>query len=57
MYDEVLHLGMHNVPGVVQAVKSIQTFEDFNHFARDRSGNLAQFEPPDLGALFKKAMQ
>lgn len=56
MYDEVLHLGVHQVPGVVSAVKSIQTFEDFNHFARDRSGNLNQFEPPDLGALFNKAM-
>lgn len=56
MYDEVLHLGVHQIPGVVQPTKSIQTFEDYNHFARDRSGNLAQFEPPDLGVLFRKAM-
>ena len=57
MYDEVLHLGLHSVPGMVQPVRSIQTRENFEIFARDRSGNLDEFEPPDLAALFAKAMR
>lgn len=55
-YDEILHLGLHTVPGIIQPQRAIRTKEDFQYFARDRSGNLAEFEPPDLSALFKKAM-
>lgn len=57
MFDEVLHLGLHQVPGVIQPVRSIQTKENFEIFARDRSGNLDEFEPPDLSVLFTKAMR
>lgn len=56
MYDEILHLGLHQPPGMMQPVRAIRCHGDFQHTARDRSGNLAEIEPPDLAALFTKAM-
>lgn len=35
----------------------IRTRENFSAFARDRSGNLAELEPPDLTYLINKARQ
>jgi len=55
-YDEVLHIGGHVIPGVAGLTPSIRTKQDFNTFARDRSGKLAEFEPMDLTALINKAM-
>lgn len=40
-----------------QLVRAIRTREGTMAFARDRSGNLAEFEPPDLTYLINKAMQ
>lgn len=57
MFDAILHLGLHNLPGMAQPVKAIRCWQDFQYTARDRSGNLAELEPPDLGQLFNKAMQ
>lgn len=57
LFDEILHLGLHNIPGVVGAQKAFCTAEQFDLLARDRSGNLAAYEPPDLTALFNKAMK
>lgn len=56
MYDEILHLGLHTVPGMVQPQRAIRTMQNFEYMARDRSGRLAELEPPDLSALFTKAM-
>lgn len=56
MYDEILHLGLNTVPGQMNPVRSIRTMENFEITARDRSGMLAELEPPDLSALFAKAM-
>lgn len=56
LFDEILHLGLYNVPGVVGETKAIRTKENFNTVARDRSGNLAEFEFPDMNVIFKKCM-
>ena len=56
MYDEILHIGQVNMPGMPKPVVAIRTAETFDIMARDRSGRLAELEPPDLSALFAKAM-
>lgn len=56
MYDEILHIGQVNLPGMAKPVVGIRTAETFDIMARDRSGRLAEIEPPDLAALFAKAM-
>lgn len=55
LYDAILHLGIHNVPGMGQ-VSSFQCRQTIDIVARDRSGRLAEFEPPDFGLIIKKAM-
>jgi hypothetical protein len=56
MYDEILHVGLVNVPGQLKPLVGIRTCETFDIMARDRSGKLSEIEPPDLSALFSKAM-
>jgi hypothetical protein len=56
MYDEVWHLGLNNVPGQPQPVMAVRTRSTFGTFARDRSGQMAELEYPELSSLFKKAM-
>lgn len=56
LYDEILHLGQVNLPGMGKPVVGIRTAEAFDIMARDRSGKLAELEPPDLSALFAKVM-
>jgi hypothetical protein len=56
MYDEVWHLGMTNVPSQPQPVIAVRTRSTFGTFARDRSGQMAEIEYPELSSLFKKAM-
>lgn len=56
LFDEILHLGLHNIPGVIGPQKAFCTTEQFDIFARDRSGKLDAFEPPDLTAIFRKCM-
>lgn len=55
LYDAILHLGIHNVPSVGQ-VLSFQCRQSIDTIARDRSGNLMEYEPPDFGAVVRKAM-
>lgn len=55
LYDEILHLAPATVPGV-GITTAFRTKGEFDVMARDRSGRLAQFEPPDLAALFTKCM-
>lgn len=57
LFDEIMHFGLHNIPGVVGVQKAFCTQEQFDLLARDRSGNLAAYEPPDLTHIFNKAMQ
>ena len=56
MYDEILHIGMNQIAGMPKPMIAIRTAESFDIMARDRSGRLAELEPPDLTALFNKAM-
>ncbi len=56
LFDEILHLGLHNIPGVVGQQKAFCTKEQYDVFARDRSGRLNEFEPPNLTDIFNKAM-
>ena len=55
LYDFVLHLGIKNVPGAGQ-VKAFQCNETYDVMARNRTGNLADYEFPDFGKLVQKAM-
>lgn len=57
LYDEILHIGPTNVPGMQGTQTAIRTKEAFDIMARDRSGKLAELEPPHLGNLFAKCMQ
>lgn len=54
-YDQILHLDIHNVPGVGQ-VRSFQAQSTIDVMARDRTGRLNMFEEPDFGKLVAKAM-
>lgn len=55
LYDFVLHLGIKNVPGAGQ-VKAFQCNETYDVMARNRTGNLADYEPPNFSMLVQKAM-
>lgn len=55
LFDEILRLAIHNVPGMGQ-VKAFRCMGTIDEMARDRTGQLAEFEPPDFGKLVAKAM-
>lgn len=55
LFDMILHLGIHNVPSMGQ-VQSFQCRQSIDTLARDRSGKLNEFEPPDFGQIVRKAM-
>lgn len=57
LYDEILHLGKANVPGVAGEVMALRTRASYDVLARDRSGRLAEFEQPHLSNLFNKILQ
>lgn len=58
LFDEILHIDRVLIPGMNggKPVQAIRTHGAYDALARDRSGNLAELEPPDLGALFAKVM-
>lgn len=57
LYDEILNLDTHaNVPGFGEPIKAFMCHEQFAVAARDRSGALDLFEPPDFGHIVRKAM-
>ncbi len=56
LYDGIFHLDYVNIPGVVGQQRAFRTTPTNEISARDRSGLLAMYEPPDLTTLFKKAM-
>lgn len=55
LYDAILHLDVHNVPGTGQ-VRSFLCSQTLDTIARDRTGSLLEYEPPDFGKLVAKAM-
>jgi len=56
MYDFLIRLAKTNVPGVVGETLAFQCVGNMNVLARNRTGNLNEFEPPHFGALVQKAM-
>jgi len=54
LYDGVFQLG--RFPNVNPNAPMLQCTESFDAIARDRSGRLAQYEPPHFGNLFAKMM-
>lgn len=55
LYDLIMHLGDKMVPGNGMQ-RAFQTKGSNEVLARDRSGMLAEYEYPDLTAIFNKAM-
>lgn len=55
LFDFILQLDIQNVPGMGQ-VKAFRCNGDMITMARSRTGNLNDFEPPNLSQLFNKAM-
>lgn len=55
LFDFILHLAIQNVPGVGQ-VTAFRCNPAIDVLARSRSGNLSDFEPPDINSIIKKAM-
>jgi hypothetical protein len=56
LFDEILHLDEYNIPGVGKQV-AFRCKPSFDTKARDRSGMLNEFEPPNLGNIFTKCSQ
>jgi hypothetical protein len=53
MFDEVFHMGVAKDPQG-QDFRYLRTALDNQYDAKDRSGRLAAFEPPDLTHIFNK---
>jgi len=56
LYDCILRIAKAQVPNVGEQL-AFQCNGTFDVLARNRTGNLADFEPPDFSALVKKAME
>lgn len=54
-YDQILHLDIQNIPGMGQ-YKAFRCVGSIDVMARDRTGMLNEFEPPNFGALITKCM-
>jgi hypothetical protein len=55
-FDEVFFLGISKPDAQGNTFRYLQTQPDIQHVAKDRSDSLAMYEPPDLGALFRKML-
>lgn len=55
LYDFILHLGIKNVPAMGQTL-AFQCNQTYDVLARNRTGNLADYEPPSFSQLVTKAM-
>lgn len=56
LYDLIMNIGKFSIPNYGEA-KAIRCIESFDCLARDRSGNLNEFELPDLSSIFNKCMR
>ncbi len=56
LYDFIIRLAKTNVPGVVGETLAFQCVGNMNVLARNRTGNLNEYEPPHFGNLVEKAM-
>ena len=55
LYDFILRLAKANVPGAGETL-AFHCVGNMNILARNRTGNLNEFEPPDFSRLVSKAM-
>lgn len=55
LFDLIMELGQHTIPGHGQQ-HAFRTRDSFASLARDRSGKLDEYEPPNLDYVFKKCM-
>ena len=53
-FDEVLRLMAWRDPSTKELLSAFQTFRDHQTVAKDRSGALAPYEAPNMGAIFSK---
>lgn len=56
LYDFILRLSKTNVPGQQGEVLAFQCQGNYNILARNRTGNLDMYEPPNFSKLVEKAM-
>ena len=56
LFDLVTCLGDWNVPGVGET-KAFRTKETYDFMGRDRSGQLGEYEPPDISKIIAKVMK
>lgn len=56
LFDAILRLAIHRVPGVGDTL-AFRCLQSIDEIARNRTGNLLEFEQPDFGKLVQKAMQ
>ncbi len=56
LYDFIIRLARANVPGAGETL-AFQCVGNMNVLARNRTGNLNEFEPPHFGNLVQKAME
>lgn len=58
LYDFLLHLDIHNnIPNMPGAVLAYRCNGDYSVVARNRTGNLNDYEEPNFSKLVQKAMQ
>ncbi len=55
LFDEVFHMGIAK-DDKGEDYRYLRTQPDFQYDAKDRSGNLDMFEPPDLTHIFQKVI-
>ena len=55
-FDEVFRMLVGKDPTTGKIWRALHTQASYQHTARDRSGNLAEYEPPDLMQVFKKIL-
>lgn len=56
LYDLITQLGQFDIPGHGPD-KAFKTAEELTQMGRDRSGNLATYEPADMGKIIAKCMK
>jgi hypothetical protein len=54
-FDQLFQMTIYKAPDG-QGYRALRTRPDFQNEAKDRSGRLDEFEPPDLGAIIKKVL-
>lgn len=57
LYDFIIRLAKTNVPGIVGETLAFQCVGNMNVLARNRTGNLNEYEEPHFGKLVQKAME